>query len=284
MFDFDSAIADANSMLERRELEAIILAPSGSGKSALCGTIGKRTLYIFSSGENHGPQSARANARRHDIDPSFVVPFCIDLVKGADGTAVRLNAEQAYERLRSVLADGKLLAAKGIEAVALDGAAELEIIIRDLPEWKKACLSASGKHNAFAEPTATATLFRPVINALKDLQRDYGMHFVMTCMLDVKDQDINGAILEAAPRLKGFQVAEQLIQQFNDVLVVGKMTKGSESKWKLQFMADIVKVAKEENGTQKRAMNFNPRIAGATCPPYLDADLRQVVALKEKVV
>lgn len=281
MFDFDAAIADAQRMLERRELEAIILAPSGAGKSALCGTVGRRTLYVFSSGENHGPQSARENARRYGIDPTNVVPFCIDLAT-EKGVVRRLSAEESYKRLLDVLSNGKFLADKGIEAVIVDGAAELEIIIRELPQWRDGCKSASGKHNAFSEPAVTTALFRPVINALKDLQRDYGMHYALTCMLDVKEYGINGEIVEASPRLKGFQVAEQLIQQFNDVLVVGKMTKGSESKWKLQFMADIVKVAKEESGVQKRAINFNPRIAGATPPALLDADLRQVIALKEK--
>lgn len=273
MFDFSKALEQAKSVLSNNGLEAIILGPSGAGKSSLLGSFGVPTLYLFSTGENHGPKAAEKRAKESG---SQVYPVCMDY---ADGR--QLTAEETYARVLSVLGEGGSLAKNGIKAIAVDGAAELEIYIRDTKEWKDACKSASGKHNAFAEPAATCAMFRPIFNALKALQRDHGIHFAMTCMLDVKEYGPSGEVVEGAPRLKGFQVAEMLLQQFGDVLVVGRMTKGNESKWKLQFMTDITKAAKDDAGLQKRAINFNPRLSGVTVPAVVDADLRAVISLKE---
>jgi hypothetical protein len=101
-------------------------------------------------------------------------------------------------------------------------------------------------------------------------------------MLDVKDMDGFGGISEAAPRLQGYGVCEAIVANFGDVLVVGRMTKGTDVKWKFQSLMDVKKVSKDENGTIKKILNFAPRLSGATLPAIMDADLSQVIKLKEK--
>jgi hypothetical protein len=71
-----------------------------------------------------------------------------------------------------------------------------------------------------------------------------------------------------------------VVANFGDVLVVGKMTKGTDVKWKFQSLLDIKKVSKEENGTIKKILNFSPRLSGAAMPSIMDADLSKVVKMK----
>lgn len=270
MFNFDAAIAQAEKDARSTALEAIILAPSGGGKSTLAGTFGVKTLYIYSSGENHGVKAARS------FGGTSVVPVCFDQ---------HATPDEALTNLLSILQDNDQITKHNFKAIVVDGASELETLIRSSQSWKKACLTGKGSHNSFEEPKATIAAFRPIITSLKDLQRATGVHFAMTCTLDVKDLGPSGEIVDASPRLQGYSVAEALVQQFGDVLVVGKMSRNGQIKYKLQFLTELTKTSKEESGVIKRTINFSPRIAGLNftdLPPYLDADLRQVVELKQK--
>jgi energy-coupling factor transporter ATP-binding protein EcfA2 len=277
MFDFEAAIASASKDANSTALEALILGASGSGKSTLCGTLGCKTLYLYASGENHGVKAARS------IGDKDVVPVCFDESKDF----VPTTPDEALRNLLGILNDVALIKKHGFQAVVIDGASELEYLIRASAEWKKACTTAKGQHNGFEEPKATLNGFRPIVTALKNLQRQLGIHFAMTCILDVKEMGSNGEVVEASPRLQGYSVAESLVQQFGDVLVVGKMAKNNQIKYKLQFMTELTKTAKEENGTVKRSLNFSPRVAGVNVgpeglPALMDADLEAVVELKKK--
>lgn len=274
-FNYDAAIAASRKQMENKALEAIVLGPSGSGKSYLLGSFGVPTLYIYSTGETHGPRAANEHAAKTGGN---IVPICMDLTEDGE----QLAGDAVLDRVALILAQDKLLDELKIGAIAIDGAAELEVHIRASDRWKRGCTTDKGKHNNFAEGSVTCELFRPIFNRLKELQRTRGIHFAMTCMLDVKEYGELYDIAEASPRLKGYQVAEMLIQQFGDVLVVGPMTKNSERKWKLQFMTDLTKVSKDLTGVVKRAINFAPRLNGTkeTPPAYMEADLRNVVKMK----
>lgn len=270
MFDFEKAIKEAKEATSSPLMGAVVLGSSGAGKSTLMGTAGVKTLYLYTTGEDHGVKSAGA------IKGADLVPVCVDF---ADGK--KLDADQTYQRILDVLKEHDALKKLGVKCVAVDGASEIEATIRETSAWKKLCSTAQGKHNTFAEGGATITLFRPIINALKEVQRKVGAHFIVTCLLDVKDLGVNGEILEASPRLQGYSVAESLVQQFGDVLVVGRMEREGQVKHKLQFMSEITKTSKDEKGSLKRAMNFSPRIAGLQNPPaLLDADLKEIIRLK----
>lgn len=273
-FNFEAAIKEAEKSSTENLVSAIVLGPSGAGKSSIMGTFGVKTLYLYTSGESHGPLAART------LGGNNIIGVCIDQDNGAT-----LGPDAAYARLLNILGDLDGIKKLGVKAVTLDGASEIEAIIRATEKWKQLCLSANGKHNGFAEPAATISLLRPVLNLLRDLQTRLGVHFAMSCILDVKDVGPDGAILEAVPRLVGYSVAEMLIQQFADVLVVGRMTKNDVAKHKIQFMSDVNKVSKDQVGNVKKAINFAPRVAGVLVnqlPPIMDADLSQVIKLKQK--
>ncbi len=271
-FNFQKAIADSSKNTDSL-LSAIILGSSGAGKSSILGTMPGKILYLYTTGESHGPTAARSTGGDR------VVPICID----KDGDS-RLGPDAAYERLLSILTSVEGLKSLGIKSIAIDGAAELEHIVRGMDKWAKLCLTTGGKHSGFEEPRATITLLRPIITALKDTQAALGLHCAMTCTLDVRSVGANGEVEEATPRIQGYSVAEALVQQFSDVLVVGRMQREGIVKHKLQFMTDVTKVSKDDRGTIKKAINFAPRVSGilvGDLPVFLDANLVAVLALKE---
>lgn len=270
-FNFKQALKQAQDETANTNLGAIVLGSSGAGKSSLMGTFGVKTLFLHtSSGESHGKDSAKR------LGGANVVPIFFDK-EGKEN----LSPDATYSKLLDILRAKEDILGNGFEAIAIDGASEIEFVIRQTKQWQQLCLSGQGKHNSFAEPAATLTLLRPIIVALKDL----GIHYAMSCILDVKELGPNSEIVEATPRLSGYSVAESLVQQFGDVLVVGRMARAGLVKHKIQMMSDITKTSKDSTGEVKKTVNFAPRIAGllvTELPPLMDADLSQVIKLKQE--
>lgn len=277
-FDFAAAIAAAAKDAKSTSLEALIMGPSGAGKSTLCGTLGIPTLYLYCSGENHGVKSVKTFGGK-DITP-------IRIDHGCDSDDQTEMADSALSNLDEILTNKDLV--RKYKAIVIDGATELEYLIRKSSVWKTACLTKKEGHNNFEEPKATINGFRPILNQLKRLQSEFGTHYAMTCLLDVKELGRNGEIIEAMPKLQGYSVAEALVQQFGDILVVGRMEKNGEVKHKLQFMTDLTKTSKDETKTVKKCLNFSPRIAGIPIggedglKNLMEADLEEVIKLKVK--
>lgn len=268
-FNFAKAKADAQADLQSNTLGAMVLGQSGAGKSSLAGTFGVKTLYLYTSGESHGAKAANS------LGADNVVPVSVDF---EDGKA--LSADKAYERLLSILDSA---GSEDFKAVVVDGATEIEILIRNTAKWKVMCQTDKGIHNTWAEGKATLAMFRPIIDKLKALQRKK-IHFAMTCILDVVDVSENGEIKEAKPRLQTYSVAEGVIQQFEDIMVIGRMSKGNEVAHRIQFLAGVSRDSKDAEGQIRKSINFNPRISGIPIdrlPNTLKADLSEVIKLKE---
>lgn len=269
-FDFKGALERAKKDADSTSLEAMVLGPSGAGKSYRAGTFGCKTLYLYSGGESHGVRAAKQEAE------GLLVPVRYD--HDANG-----SSDATLANLLEILRSKENIEKLGIKAIYVDGASELEFLIRSSSQWKELCKSAKGAHNSFEEPKATITMFRPIIVALKDLQAEFGMHIAMSCIVDVKEYGPSGEIIECQPRILGYGVAESLIQQFGDTLVTSKLRDQASGKtaYKFQFMTDVVKTAKEESGIVKKSINFSPRISGVrTVPAYLPANLSEVIRLK----
>lgn len=278
-FNFEKAKKSALRSLKNPLLEAVILGSSGAGKSYAIGTLGVRTLYLYGTRETHGPKSASVKGSDN------IVPICIDYGYWKDEKDEReFTADESLALLREVLTAHDWLRKEGFKAIALDGLAVLEALVKETSQWREKCKTAAGKHNTYKETEATQEVIGSVISLLKTAQREIDAHIVVTGILDVKEVDGFGGISEAAPRLQGYGLAESLNQHFGDVIVVGKMTRAGETKYKFQFMTDLVKVAKDEHGNQKRAMNFNPRLSGVETPPIMDADLAALAAFKAKAM
>lgn len=274
MFDFEKAIKDAQQDIQNKKLFLILLGSSGNGKSYAQGTFGVRTLYLYTQGESHGPKSASTQGGEN------IVPVCIDREGDKE-----LTADEALKRLHAILDDVEGLKKAKFGAIAVDGASEIETLIRNSSKFRVATTTESGKHNGFAEGPATLGQFREIIGKLKKLQRTLGVHVCMTCILTVKEYDADGLILDSAPQLAGYAVATGLIQQFDDVMLLGRMQKKDKIGYRLQLLATGSKKTLDAQGEVKKTFNFSPRITGVdilSLGSTLDADLKALAELKAK--
>ena len=278
-FNFKRAKESAERSLKSPLLELIVLGSQGSGKSFTIGTLGMKTLYLYGTRETHGPKAASVRGTVN------VEPLCIDFGYWRDEKKERaFSPDETMQFLTAILTDYAYLKEQNYKAIALDGLAVLESVVKGTIAWKERCKSASGKHSNFKESEASMEMIGLVINQMKEAQRELGVHIIVTGIIDVKSVDGFGGIEEASPKLGGYGLAESLNQHFGDIVVVGKMTKGGESKHKFQSLADLTRVSKDEVGNVKKALNFNPRLSGCEIPPYMDADLATLVRFKEEQI
>jgi hypothetical protein len=272
-FDLASAIAEGNADLKNNHLGLVILGSSGAGKSRMLGTFGVKTLYLYTSGESHGPVSAASGG-------SEIVPICLDRAGDKE-----LTADQAYDRLLAVLGDDAGLKKLGIKAVAIDGASEIENIILGTTKWEQAVQIGYKGVKAYAGPV-TLAMFRPVMNALTRLQKILGIPYAMTCILNVKELGDGGAIADAEPSLKGYAVAVGIVQQFPDIVVLGQMSKDGRATPRIQLGADVSRTTKDFNTKEVRKLqNFHPRLTGVNldnAPETLKPDLSRLVTFKKE--
>lgn len=272
-FNFKAAREAASKALVSKTLGAIVLGPSGSGKSSLCGTLEGKTLYLFTEAESHGPIAAKVNGG--DI-------MAIRIDQDDEGKA--LNADGSYTRILDILGSTDSLLEAGVKNIVLDSLSEIETIVRGTTAFKRKCETATGKHNSYAEGGATLELMRPILSKLRDLNLQHDINYVATCALTVSAIGDDGQVVASSPRLSGYSVAENLIMQFGDVLLVGQVSKAGKTGYALQFNpASITKQAKDLAGQVKKLVNFNPRITGVKNPPQLlPANLAKVIELKEQ--
>jgi hypothetical protein len=277
MIDFAKLEKDAIESLKTDLLFVALLGGSGQGKSRACGSLPGKILYIHTSGESHGPISAAAGG-------NTVFPIQIDV-----DTKRALSADETYVRLLEILKSREQLEKLGIKSVVLDGATELEQVIRGTKAFKEKCKTSSGGHNAFNEGAATIDLMRPILDELRNLQRDLKVHIVVTCLLDVKNVGDKKEVLEASPKLTSYGVASSVIPQFGDVLMIGRMQEDEgEVQYNFQMGGNVSKVSKEVNGRVKKMINFSPRISvlnhGVQIPEYIPADFAEILKIKQMVV
>jgi adenylate kinase family enzyme len=262
MIDYKKEIEKAKAKLLDKKLNLIVLGPSGSGKSSLCGTVGEPTLFLYLSTEMHGPEAASTFATGE------VTPICLD-----DGR----TPDEAYAFLNQILQDKAFLKPFGV--VVLDSATSLELLIRETSEFNMRCLTDKGKRNSFAEHTVSVVLLTDIIRKMQAT----GKHTIMTCALDVKEYDEEtGEIVEAHPQLSGYKVAENCIMAHSEVCMIGPMHKEDKTAHRIQFGGKITKTSKDGAGKVKRLFNFTPRVTGVkVLPASLPASLSELIKLKE---
>lgn len=264
---------DARKDLDNKSLFLFLLGSSGNGKSYAQGTFGVKTLYLYTQGESHGPKSAST------LGGSNVVPVCID----RDGDK-ELTPDEALNRLNNILDHPDVIQKAGFKAISIDGASEIEALIRSSKKYKLACTTESGKHNGFAEGPATLAQFREVISRLKKLQREIGVHICMTGILTVKEYGEDGLVLDCSPQLSGYAVATGIIQQFDDVMIIGRMQKKDKIGYRFQLVANGTRVSVDNKGEVKKMFNFSPRLTGVDILQLgatLEADLSKLIEVKK---
>lgn len=256
---------------------SLILGPSGAGKSTLIGTLRKPTLYLYTSVENHGPVAA--GAINKDI-----IPLCLDRSDKGE----LLTADQTFERTLDVLSDKSI--ANNVSAIAVDGATELDQIIRKTKTFSKYCMTDKGNHNTYKEGEAVIYHLKQIVEALKGLHA-LGTHSFMTCAAMIKTVDETGGITECTPKLLGFDTANDLIRQFSDVLLVSRVMIPTEDNPEphpvhaLMFHGQITKTSRDMKGQVLKTANFSPRISGMLVdelPALMEADLSTLLKFKDK--
>lgn len=268
-FDFKSALASAKKDLSSNNLFLLLLGASGSGKSHSIGTLGIKTLYLYTKTEDHGPKAAAMTGA------SNVVPLSID----TDGNN-NLSSDQTLDRLSSILGDVEGLKANGFKAIVIDSLTDIETIFRNSSKIKAAVLK-----NKYAEGPALADMFKDLIVTLKSVQQATGVHVILPCALEVKKIEDDGLVADAMPKLYGYMVSTGILQSFGDIMVIGEMANGDKTARRFQLKAKGTRVGKSAEGATSKTFSFSPRLVGVdltTLPDTLKADLSKLIALKAK--
>jgi hypothetical protein len=266
MFDFG---AEETKTLSNR-LSLMIAGPSGAGKSHLIGTYPGKVLYLTAGPEVHGVDAARKTGKN-------VTAIAIDRDKtgplSADAALARFDAATDPESIRT----------NGFELIALDGLTELEKLVRASAKWKAICTTKGGGHDSFKEGPATIAMMDHCLTRLRNLQFDQGLDIAVTCILDVTETNkATGEIEAAKPRLQSYQVAESMIQQFGDIVIIGSMQEAGKSGRVIQMQTDLVRKSVDLDTKEvKKIFGITPRLQGVdVVPPYIRADLSAVLNLK----
>lgn len=270
--DLGAMIKEGQKVLDNKCVSAIILGASGNGKSRACGTFGVKTLYLYTGGETHGPASAA-------LGGSEILPIRIDFDKGQV-----LSPDDSFKRLLDVLGATTQLKALGIGAVAIDGASEIETLICSTSAYKARVAAEYKGNTSFAGPVVLA-MFRQILAALQKLQSDLNIHYVITCILNIRELGDNGQIADAEPKLAGYNVATGLIQQFPDVLAIGRVSNGEKEEPLLQFGAHVHKSSKDFTTKEVRKLhNFNIRVTGvdlSEAPEMIKPNFARLIEFKK---
>jgi hypothetical protein len=270
--NLDALIKEGKKSLENKAVAAILLGASGNGKSRMCGTFGVKTLYLYTGGETHGPASAA-------LGGSEILPVRIDFENGQ-----QLSPDDSYKRVLDILGSTEQLKKLGIGAVALDGASELETLITNTNAYKARVAAEYKGNTSFAGPVVLG-MFRSILVALQKLQADLGIHYVITCILNIRELGDNGQISDAEPKLAGYNVATGLIQQFPDVLAIGRVSNGEREEPMLQFGAHVQKTTKDFTTKEVRKLhNFNIRVTGvdlSEAPEMLKPNFARIIEFKK---
>lgn len=256
---------------------ALILGTSGAGKSTLIGSLNKPTLYLYAKQEDHGVAAAGALNKN-------IVPYCIDYSDKGE----KLTPDQTFERTLEVLNDKTIV--DNVAAVAVDGASELDLIIRKTNSFKKGCLTDKGVHNNYREGEQVIYHLKQITEAMKNLN-SLGLHCFLTCAAMVKSLDESGAVSEVTPKLQGFDVAHDLIRSFADVLLVARVNIATESNPEVHpehvmlFHSQVSKQSRDLKGNIMKTANFSPRVSGLLVdelPPMMAADLDHLLKIKNE--
>lgn len=267
MFDFG---AEETKTLSDR-LSLLIAGPSGAGKSHLIGTYPGKVLYLTAGAEVHGVDAARKSG-------SNVTAIAID----RDRTGP-LSADAALARFEAAT-DPEAVKAKGFQLIALDGLTELEKIVRASTKWKGICTTKQGGHDNFKEGPATILMMDHCLTRLRNLQFDLDLDIAVTCILDVTETNKRSGEIEAAkPRLQSYQVAESMIQQFGDIVIIGQMLNAEGKSGRvIQMGTELARQSVDQETKEvKKFFGITPRLQGVDeLPKFIKADLAQVLKLK----
>jgi hypothetical protein len=281
MVDIKALKAVAKAKLNTPEaVFALLVGPSGFGKSSMIGTLKGTTLFIHTRSEHHGLRAAAALG-------GDMLGICIDMKEEIDGSNYDdvvigdlLSPDQAYDKLVSVLSSDL----SGIDNIAVDSLSDLDLLLKRTSTFTNMCQTDKGRHNKFAEPEASIKLIRGVVDLL-GTHHARGKNVVVTLAARVKERDGDGKLESVELILSTYGCAEQIPRLFSEVLLLDIVEVDEEKRHACVFLAQVKREAKDVSGTVKKAMSFEPRITGVTrdkLPAFCKADFNKISELKTK--
>lgn len=243
-----------------------VMGPSGAGKSHFIGTYPGKTLLVYGQGESHGPASAIKNNK--DIIP-------ISWSQTKDGS---IEPAHYIKRLKDILNPEAIIKA-GFKCIAIDSLTNLCLDLKETPVFKQKCQAKDGSHNAFKETEALIELGSKIFRVLQDLSEVYNIDIIVTMDLQINNVGENGIITESKPGLPTYGTGKALVQQFPDILVLGRI----EGKPKFQNFAKVAsKSVDRETKTTIKYLEFHPRLRGVDeLPEIIDPTVNAILELKK---
>jgi hypothetical protein len=147
--------------------------------------------------------------------------------------------------------------------------------------FKQRCAGARGQHNPFKETEALVEMLSDIIRKLQHLVDYHNIDVVTTMDLQIQSLSDDGVILESKPGLPTFGVGRAVIQQFPDILVLGRI--GEKRIPTFQNFAKVASVSTDrDTQTMVKYAEYNPRLRGVKeLPEQLSADLNKILELKK---
>lgn len=242
-----------------------VLGPSGAGKSHFIGTYPGRVLFLHGAGEAHGAASA-VKSNKDVISVSWS--------QTPEGP---VEPRLIPKRIREIL-DPEVIKKAGIKCVAIDSLTNLCLDFKETEMFKQRCAGRNG-HNTFKESEAMIEMISKVINQLQVLSDQHDVDVIVTMDLQINQVAQDGTILESKPGLPTFGVGKAVVQQFADVLVLGRIN----SKPMFQNLAKVAsKSVDRETQEVVKYIEYNPRLRGVTeMPATIEPTVAAIQGLKK---
>lgn len=239
----------------------MVLAPSKTGKSHFMGTYPGEgnILHLHGSGETHGSLSAEKEAGDRLISVQWKTGG--DLIKD----------------LKEILSPATIKE-NNITCIGLDSLTELFRDIKETKAFQQKCMTSSGKHNSFKESEALIELMSKIISWLRALYNEHQVSVVCAMHARVTKTE-HGEVSEVKPDLPGFGVAEFLVGQFDDILVMSRNPQTN----KPEFVCSAVgkRTSKDDTGEVTRYLDFTPCLQHvAELPDRIPATIPELLKLK----
>ena len=243
-----------------------VLGPSGAGKSHFIGTYPGRVLFLHGAGEAHGAASAvKSNS---DV-------ISVSWSQSPEGP---VESRLIPKRVREIL-EPEVIKAAGIKCVAIDSLTNLALDFKETEAFKQRCAGKGGVHNSFKESEALIEMLSRVINQLQVLSDQHDIDVIVTMDLQINQVAADGTILESKPGLPTFGVGKAIVQQFADILVLGRI----ESQPMFQNKAHVAsKSVNRDTQEVVKYIEYNPRLRGVKeLPELIQPTVAAIMELKK---
>lgn len=239
----------------------LVMAPAKTGKSYFMGTQPEgNILHLHGAGESHGSLSASMSAGDRCISVQWIT---------GDGLIKDFKELLTKETIEK----------NNIKCIALDSLTELFRDIKETKTFKQKCMTGKGTHNSFKESEAMVDSLSKIITWLRNLYNECGVNVICSMHAQITKSE-DGNPTEIKPNLPGYGVAEFLVGQFNDLLVMTRNPKTNVPQFTTSTMAK--RSSKNEDGIVTRYLDFTPCLQGAAeLPEVIEASIPALLSLKK---